>query len=95
MLVSCDWIEFGHVSLDGDPHKRVAACRLKGSTVKQVVCPEGWTFEQSLSPTLAFIPAGKLHRSLEFLRRDNGRNVYRNLLTGKEVFIAEPEGEGE
>jgi hypothetical protein len=93
LMAPCDWIEFGHVNMEGDRHKRVAACQRKGSDNKQVVCPEGWTFEQSLSSTFGFIPTGKLDRSLEFLRRDNGLSVYRDRMTGKEVFIAEPGGE--
>ena len=41
-MVACDWVEFAHVNLDGDAGKRVAACQRKGSTLAQVVCPEGW-----------------------------------------------------
>ena len=48
-LSLCNWIEFGHVSLDGDPQRRVAACRAKGSTVMRIVNPPAWTFEASLS----------------------------------------------
>jgi hypothetical protein len=92
-LVPCDWIEFGHVSLGGDPGKRVAACKQKGSTLAQVICPEGWTFESSLSASFGFVPEGKASQSLEFLRRENGLNVYRNRLTGREVFVAD-KGEG-
>lgn len=92
-LSPCDWIEFGHVSLGGDPHKRVAACRQKGSTLAQVICPEGWTFEYSLSASFGFVPEGKAPQSLEFLRREPGLDVYRNRLTGREVFIAD-KGEG-
>src|SRR5262245_3674984 len=46
---SCDWVEFGHISLDDDTRKRVAACRLKGSTSNRLVTPDGWQFETSLS----------------------------------------------
>ena len=65
-LVPCDWIEFGHVSLGGDPGKRVAACKQKGSTLAQVICPEGWTFEFSLSASFGFVPRGKLREVSSF-----------------------------
>jgi hypothetical protein len=38
----CNWIEFGHVDLSGN---RVAAARLVGSRLKEVVTPPGWKFE--------------------------------------------------
>jgi hypothetical protein len=92
-LAPCDWIEFGHVLLVGDPRKRVAACKRKGSALAQVICPEGWTFESSLSSSFGFVPEGKASQSLEFLRHENGLNVYLNRLTGCEDFVAE-KGEG-
>jgi hypothetical protein len=86
-MVRCDWIHFGQISLDGDPKKRVAACRLNGSTQSVVVTPEGWTFEQSLSSSFGFVPDEHLKKSLTFVRHQDGMEVYRNRLTGKEVFI--------
>src|SRR6516225_669481 len=41
-VARCDWIEFGHVSLDGDAKKRVAACRLMNSTSMELFTPDGW-----------------------------------------------------
>ena len=86
-LVSCDWIEFGHLNLDNDPAKRVAACRKSGSFLKQIVTPEAWTFGSSLSSSFGFVPSGKEGKSLKFLRREQGLNVYLNELTGQEVFV--------
>ncbi len=86
-LVRCDWVEFGHIDLDGDPKRRVAACRLTGSKVTRVVTPDGWTFEESLSATFGFVPTGQVEKSLTFLRHERGMDIYRNELTGKEVYI--------
>ena len=88
-MVACDWVEFAHSNLDGDAGKRVAACQRKGSTLAQVACPDGWTFEELLSASFGFIPKGKLHHSLEFHRREKGITVYPNRLTGEEAFIAD------
>ncbi len=80
------WLEFGHVDLTGAGAK-VAACRLVGSRVASIMLPEGWEYEGSLSQTYGFIPAGELDKSLEFLRRENGMDVFLNRLTGEEVYI--------
>ncbi|MGJ5044079.1 MULTISPECIES: hypothetical protein [unclassified Bradyrhizobium] len=84
---SCSWIEYGHVNLGGNPKMRVAACRLKGSAVRQVFTPDGWEFENSLSHTYGFVPGGSEAKSLKFLRTQDGVDVYRNELTGKEVYV--------
>ena len=57
LLLSCPWIEFGHVNLDEDPRQRVAACRLSGGKSDKIVTPEGWTFGRSLSSSYGFVPS--------------------------------------
>ena len=80
----CDWIEFGHVELSGN---RIAVAQLVGSQLKQVITPLGWKFESSLSHTFSFVPTGAEDKSLRFLRREHGLDVYFNLLTGREVYV--------
>jgi hypothetical protein len=86
-VAGCDWIEFGQISLGGDPQKRVSACRLKGSTQSVVVTPDDWTFEQSLSANPVFVPNEDIEKRLTVVRNENGLDVYRDKATGKEVFI--------
>jgi hypothetical protein len=81
-LARCDWIGSGRISFDGDPNKKVAACRMEGSTQSTVVVPEGWTFEQSLSASFGFVPNEHIDKSLRFLRHEGGLDVYENELTG-------------
>jgi hypothetical protein len=83
--VPCDWAEFGHIEIS--PGQRVAAARMKGSSIGKVFCPEGWRFEGSLSQGFGVVPSGKEEESLRFLRHDDGMDVYLNLLTGEEVYI--------
>ena len=80
------WLEFGHVEL-GPAGGKVAACRLAGSRVASIMLPEGWEYEGSLSHTYGFIPAGEVDKSLEFLRHENGVDIFLNRLTGQEVYI--------
>jgi hypothetical protein len=86
-LVRCDWIEFGHISLDGDAEKRVAACRLRGSTSSQLFTPEGWVFQSSLSASYGFSPNEAAEKGLRFIRSEGGLDVYWSELLGKEVYI--------
>jgi hypothetical protein len=80
----CNWIEFGHVTIDGH---RIAAARLAGSQSRQLITPDEWTFERSLSRSYCFVPKGGEKESLKFLRSEGGLDVYLSLLTGKEVYV--------
>lgn len=82
----CSWLEYGHVSMDGTG-PRVAACRLAGSQSMDVVAPEGWVFEESLSSRAGFVPSEHIEKGLKFLRHEEGLDVYFNPLTGKEVYV--------
>jgi len=82
--VKCDWLEFGHITFD---EHRVAACRFVGSADDQVVTPEGWRYEKSLSASHSFVPSEAVHSSLRLLRSESGLDVFLNRLTGKEVYV--------
>lgn len=83
----CDWVDFGHINFEGDPGKRVAACRLAGSQVKQLYMPDGWTYDRSLTLRFRFVESRCLPESMEFLRHEDGFDVYRDLRTGKEMIV--------
>ena len=59
----------------------------RGSVQKVIVWPEEWTFEESLSASYGFVPIEATDKSLTFLRSEDGLDVYRNAMTGKEVFV--------
>ena len=83
---ACPWLEFGQVDMSGKG-QRVAACRLLGSQLTQVVTPPGWKFEGSLSSTFGFVPSEHATKEMKFLRHENGLDVYLNPLTGKEMYV--------
>lgn len=83
-VVRCEWVEFGQISLDGN---RIAAARLTGSGSHQVLTPDGWVYEGSLSQTSNFVPNAATGKALRFLRSDRGIDVYLNPLTGKEMYV--------
>jgi hypothetical protein len=77
---SCPWAEFGHISLDDDPKQRVAACRLAGSDLMQIITPPGWTHEDSLTRSHLFIPNEAVSR-LKFETDANGLEVLKSPLS--------------
>lgn len=86
----CDWIEFGHISVDGDETRSVAACRLVDSEVAECVMPEGWAFEGSLSQTHSFIPAEHVNKATKKIGEKDALDIYRNRLTGGDMFVGRP-----
>lgn len=82
--VQCNWAECGEVNIDGNSIK---ACRAIGDKSYQLMTPDGWKYEGSLSQTYAFAPTEHVDKSLKFLRHEDGLDVYLNTLTGKEVYL--------
>ena len=96
LATECDWLEFGRIEL-GDSGK-VSACWLfegprmgyglhMPGTSMQIATPPGWQFEGSLSQKFGFVPSGQENKRLEFLRNQNGVDVFIDLTTGKEVYV--------
>jgi hypothetical protein len=81
----CGWAQFGQAHL-GDGGNRITVCRMVGSELQQVVLPEGWRYEGSLSRQFTLVPAENLGESMRFLRRHGGVDVYLDLETGEEVY---------
>lgn len=80
------WLEFGLMNM-GENGPRIAACRLVGSRVKQVVTPIDWKFEGSLSSTFAFVSSEHAEKGMKYLRHENGLDVYLNPITGEEMYV--------
>ncbi len=81
---ACDWIEFGHLQFEGN---RVAACRLKGSTQKVFMHPDGWEYKGSLTDNFKYVPTEEVKKNMRFLRHENNLDVYLDLATNKEMYI--------
>jgi len=84
-MTTCDWAECSYFrSPDG---YRIVGCRMIGSTVKEVVMPDGWEYENSLSANHHFVENGWVSEFMDFKRHDNGLDVYEDLETGKELYV--------
>jgi hypothetical protein len=88
LALPCDWLDYGGIEIA--PEQCVCAVWTKGNDSRQVYCPERWSYERSLSRQYVAAPPQHVGRSLTFLRHDNGLDVYRDGLTGQEVFIGRP-----
>jgi len=85
LLSKCSWLEFGHVNINSGK-SRISTCRLAGSQIMMVATPEDWKFEESLSSTFSFVPNEHVDK-MQFLRYENGLDVYFDPLTGKESYV--------
>ncbi len=85
--VACSWLEFGHVNLGEDSSRRVSVCRWRGDSENQLATPLNWVYDRSLSRSWGFVPTGQEHKSLTFIQRRGGSDVYLDQVTGREVFV--------
>lgn len=86
----CKWAEFGRIDWRGDSTQKIAACRLIGSEIRQVVTPDGWSYEHSLSASFGFLREGA-KGTVEFLRREDGVDIVATPLSDNPLFIARTE----
>ena len=87
LAARCPWAEFGRIPWGGDGSKPVPAVRLVNSTSNELMTPDDWDFEGSLAQKFTFVESGRIPEYLDYLRTEDGLNVYRDIRTGKEVFI--------
>ena len=82
----CEWLEILDVTLfEGNQKFRV--CQIKGSALSGVFCPHGWNYETSLSKRVVMVETDKMDERMVFLRQENEWDVYRDKVTGKELYI--------
>jgi len=86
ITTACDWAYFHHLYFDRDSQEKVAACTHNDAPKELLHSPFNWKFEGSLSQSFGFTPTEYKDKSLEFLRHENGVDVYLSRLTGKEMY---------
>lgn len=88
LMIDCDWIDFGTVSFGGGQTPVVKGCRLKGSILRELITPEGWNFEGSLSQTFGFVrtSSGKA----EIRNSPDGIDEMQSPLSAKPLYVGRP-----
>jgi hypothetical protein len=80
----CEWLEAGR-------HPGgYAAAWLTGTEPGALAAPWGWRLEESLSTDFRIVSMDRLAAEIEVARDVDGRKVYRNLETGRQVYIGSP-----
>lgn len=93
LSATCEWAEVGSVPVPGHESEEVVACRLAGSDSRVLWTPDGWTYEESLSANFIRTEEASRSERLEFLRHEDGLDVYRDKETGREVYTGRPGGQ--
>lgn len=83
----CSWLAFEHAQIDSNPAHVGAVCRAVPTSIEGVAVPAHWRFESSLTARHRFVPTEQLNDQLEFVRRENGVDVYRDRTTGQEFYV--------
>ncbi len=66
----CKWLEFGQVGLHGGDERKVSARRLKDTSKRRLMTPDGWSFEDSISSEHTFVEPEGMADQMTFLRRE-------------------------
>jgi hypothetical protein len=90
---ACDWADLGELEWPGSNGK-VVACRLAGDESTELVTPPDWQFEGSLSQRHIAVDAARASEFLDFVRHEGGIDVYRDLRTGREIYVGRVGGTG-
>ena len=102
-LAECDWVELGALPVS-DEHRVMAAWLYEGprigvglhmtSTTMELYVPDGWEYEGSISQQGTLLEPEDLVRDLEYLRTENGQQVYWDKRRQREVHSARDEDAG-
>jgi hypothetical protein len=98
-----EWLQFAHLPF-GEGEAKVAACWLfegqrlaaglhfRGKEMS-LATPQGWRYEDSLSANFKFVKDEESKERLRFLRHEEGMDVYLDVASGKEVYLARSESD--
>jgi hypothetical protein len=81
----CEWLDFTD-SAAFKGAKRISACKLKGAYVDYIYLPEKWVYEESLSKKTIVTDQDEDAVRMTFIRREGNFDIFRDKLTGEEVY---------
>ncbi|MDX9712566.1 MAG: hypothetical protein RBT56_08585 [Ignavibacteriaceae bacterium] len=86
-LVDCHWIEFGTIEIGEDTKQKISACRITGSKIKDIVLPENWQYDKSLSKEYLITETEDIDRRMVLFERKDGLRKYFDLKSGKTLYV--------
>lgn len=87
IIVPCHWAKVMRIPWTQRPGKEIMVAWKKGAGATSLVVPSGWTFDGSLSDQSMFIEAGRISEYLDYLRTEDGLDIYRDIQTGREMYL--------
>jgi tetratricopeptide (TPR) repeat protein len=92
-IKKCEWLNFSRMRahvFNSDVNAEISVCWLKGTGFGDLALPPGWNLKGSLSKQLLFIPNDDIYERLEFLREEDGVEVFLDKKTGKTLYLGRP-----
>lgn len=87
LIVPCSWAKAMRIPWTKRPGKEIMIGWKRGSPSTSLVVPSGWTFDGSLSDQSMFIEADRISEYLDYLRTEDGLDIYRDIQTGREMYL--------
>jgi hypothetical protein len=87
MTTACDWADFGETDWNNNSSQPISVCCARPTKINQVVVPEGWSYEKSLSANYKYIDGKQIPENLKFLRSEKGVDVLLDEKTGQEFYV--------
>ena len=82
----CDWVQIGQSDLDDVAGRTIVVCQLAGEPWSQIVMPQGWQYDTSLSARARYVPGQEVPAHLELLDVTDGVERYRDRNTGEILY---------
>lgn len=87
MTTLCDWVDFGETDWNNNPDQPISVCCAKPTKLNNVVVPEGWDYEKSLSVNYKYFDGKQIPEGLKLVRSENGIDVLLDEKTGQEFYV--------
>lgn len=87
MTTFCDWGEFGETDWENNPDQSISVCCAIPTKRNNVVVPENWTYENSLSANYKYFDGENIPEGLKLVRREKGIDVLLDEKTAQEFYV--------
>jgi hypothetical protein len=83
----CTWAVFGSTNWNDNDGQLISICQFTPSSVGEVVSPQGWKYEGSLSAQGIYVPADNIPPDLRLLRQEQDRDVFWDEARERELYV--------
>lgn len=82
----CNWAEFGKTNWNDNPKCPISVCRAIPTRENDIVVPDGWHYESSLSKNYRYVDDKGIPDNLELIGTEKNLNVFYDKNTGQEFY---------